>query len=59
MGCTSKEEFEQANVFGTDEPNAAFARYFADNSFLNPLTNVEKGEFPLFNVTFEPGCRNA
>ncbi len=59
MGCTSKEEFEKANVFGMGEPNAAFARYFSGNSFLNPLTDVEKGEFPLFNVTFEPGCRNA
>lgn len=59
MRCESREEFEKDNVFGTGEPNAAFARHFTGESFLNPLTNAENGEFPLFNVTFEPGCRNA
>lgn len=58
MKFESKEEFEQANVFGTGNPNDAYAQYFVGNSFLNPLT--KPGESPVFlaNVTFEPGCRN-
>lgn len=35
-----------------------FAQYFIGESFLNPQTDYQNGEFPLFNVTFEPGCRN-
>ncbi|MBQ1456195.1 MAG: cupin domain-containing protein [Thermoguttaceae bacterium] len=45
-------------MFGTGKPNIGFAKYFIGESFLNPLTNFREGEFPLFNVTFEPGCRN-
>ncbi len=51
----NKNDFEKVNVFGTGNSNVNFAQYFIGESFLNPLTN---GEFPLFNVTFEPGCRN-
>lgn len=58
MKYQRKDEFEKHNMFGTGMPNAAFAQYFIGNSFLNPLTDSEKGQFPLFNVTFEPGCRN-
>lgn len=31
---------------------------FVGESFLNPLTDFKNGEFPLFNATFELGCRN-
>ena len=55
MKYNNKNDFEKVNVFGTGNPNVNFAQYFVGESFLNPLTN---GEFPLFNVTFEPGCRN-
>jgi len=58
MKYQSKEEFEKANMFGTGIPNAMFAKYFIGDSFLNPLTDFQHGQFPLFNVTFEPGCRN-
>lgn len=58
MGITRESEFNAANVFGKGNPNAAFAQYFSGESFLNPLTDFQNGEFPLFNVTFEPGCRN-
>lgn len=53
-----KKEFEGINIFGTGEPNEAFAQYFVGCSFLNLL--VDPQEVPLFlaNVTFEPGCRN-
>ena len=58
MKCQSKEDFEKVNHFGQGAPNDAYAQYFIGNSFLNPLTDFKNGEFPLFNVTFEPGCHN-
>ncbi len=48
-------EFEQANLFGLGQPNAAFAQYFIGQSYLNPVTTQGVG---IFNVTFEPGCHN-
>lgn len=54
----TKEEFNQIDAFGIGEPNTAFAQYFVGESFLKPLTDIKAGEFPIFNVTFEPGCRN-
>ena len=58
MKYQNKEEFEKANMFGTGMSNTAFEKYFIGESFLNPMTDFQHGEFPLFNVTFEPGCRN-
>lgn len=43
------------SLFGIGEPNDAFAQYFVGQSYLKPL-NVEG--VGVFNVTFEPGCRN-
>ena len=54
----TKEEFNTIDSFGVGAPNTAFAKYFIGNSYLKPLTNFQNGEFPLFNVSFEPGCRN-
>ncbi|MBR4322314.1 cupin domain-containing protein [Treponema sp.] len=54
----TKEEFNQIDAFGIGEPNMAFAQYFVGESFLKPLTDMKAGEIPIFNVTFEPGCRN-
>ena len=54
----TKEEFNQIDAFGMGEPNTAFAQYFVGESFLKPLTDMKAGEIPIFNVTFEPGCRN-
>lgn len=58
MKITDKQEFEKQNIFGTGNPNAAFAQYFIGNSFLNPLTEINKSPIFLANVTFEPKCRN-
>ena len=58
MKYLDKEEFDQANKFGTGNPNDAFAKYFLGESFLNPLTNPKETAVFLANVTFEPGCRN-
>ena len=54
----TKEEFNQIDAFGIGQPNTAFANYFVGESFLKPLTDMKAGEIPIFNVTFEPGCRN-
>ena len=59
MKYADKGQFDEANVFGQGIPNEMFAQYFVGNSYLNPLTDFQNGEFPLFNVTFEPGCRNS
>lgn len=45
----------QTPEFGLGQPNNAFAQYFIGQSYLNLLTNEQIG---IFNVTFEPGCRN-
>ena len=58
MKYQNEKDFEKSNMFGKGEPNVNFAKYFIGDSFLNPLTDFQNGEFPLFNVTFEPSCRN-
>ena len=58
MKYKTKEEFDKVNMFETGAPNDAFAQYFTGDSFLNPLTDYQNGEMPVYNVTFEPGCRN-
>ena len=53
--------FENAKVhakkmkFPIGEPNDKFAQYFTGKSFLAPVSTSQVG---IFNVTFEPGCRN-
>lgn len=42
-------------VFPIGTPNDGFAQYFSGRSFLAPLSASQVG---IFNVTFEPGCRN-
>ncbi len=43
-------------VFPKGEPNTAFAKYFTGNSYL--ATVLGEGKLPVYNVTFEPRCRN-
>ena len=42
-------------VFPIGQPNDAFAQYFIGKSYLAPISESQIG---IFNVTFEPGCRN-
>lgn len=42
-------------VFPIGKPNDAFAQYFVGQSYLAPISTQQVG---VFNVTFEPGCRN-
>ncbi len=51
----SKEAFEQEMLFPLGAPNDAFARYFIGQSYLVPLSTTQVG---IYNVSFEPGCRN-
>lgn len=43
-------------VFPIGQPNDAFAQYFIGQSYLAPVSSAQVG---IFNVTFEPGCRNS
>ena len=42
-------------VFPIGQPNTAFAEYFIGQSYLAPVSTTQVG---IYNVTFEPGCRN-
>ena len=42
-------------IFPIGEPNDGFAQYFSGKSYLAPISKSQVG---IFNVTFEPGCRN-
>ena len=58
MKYSNEADFNAANKYGKGNANTAFAQYFIGNSFLNPLTEPQKANLFLANVTFEPGCRN-
>ncbi|MGN0261355.1 MAG: cupin domain-containing protein [Eggerthellaceae bacterium] len=51
----AKEACADEMVFSIGEPNDAFSRYFVGQSYLAPVSAEQIG---IFNVTFEPGCRN-
>ena len=46
---------KKLSMFETGEKNDAFAKYFSGQSYLAPVSTEQVG---IFNVTFEPGCRN-
>ena len=43
------------SVFPVGEPNDAYAQYFSGKSYLHFLSDKQ---VTIFNVTFEPKCRN-
>lgn len=51
----AKQAHEKDMVFPIGQPNDGFAKYFIGQSYLAPLSTSQVG---IFNVTFEPGCRN-
>ena len=51
----SKTRHQQEMVFPIGSPNDGFAQYFIGQSYLYPLSTDQVG---VYNVTFEPGCRN-
>ena len=44
--------------FPFGQENSGFAQYFSGKSWLAPLAANKDLNVPIFNVTFEPGCRN-
>ena len=44
-----------SDIFPTGEPNDAYAQYFSGKSYLKYLSTEQ---VTMFNVTFEPKCRN-
>ena len=55
-GCgEARQTHQNAMVFPIGAPNDGYAKYFIGQSYLAPLSTVQVG---IFNVTFEPGCRN-
>ena len=51
----AKAAHESWMVFPIGAPNDAFAKYFIGQSYLAPVSTAQVG---IYNVTFEPGCRN-
>lgn len=51
----AKAQHANSMVFPIGNPNDAFAEYFIGQSYLAPVSTEQVG---IFNVTFEPGCRN-
>ncbi|EFA23545.1 carboxymuconolactone decarboxylase family protein [Bifidobacterium gallicum] len=51
----AKTQFESSMIFPIGQPNDAFAQYFIGQSYLTPLSTEQVN---MFNVSFEPGCRN-
>ena len=51
----AKVKHQNEMVFPIGAPNDAFAKYFIGQSYLAPLSTQQVG---IYNVTFEPGCRN-
>ncbi len=51
----AKAQHQSEMVFPIGAPNDGFAQYFSGKSYLAPLSTAQAG---IYNVTFEPGCRN-
>lgn len=49
------KSYASSVVFPIGKPNDAFAQYFTGESYISP---VSKEQIGIFNVTFEPKCRN-
>lgn len=52
---TDKERYQNTIFFPIGEANETYAQYFDGQSFLAPVATEQ---IPIYNVTFEPGCRN-
>ena len=50
-----KDQYAKSIMFPIGEPNNAYARYFTGQSYLYPISTKQ---IKMYNVTFEPRCRN-
>lgn len=55
QAADGKAAHQNEMVFPIGQPNDAYAQYFIGQSYLAPVSTEQVG---IFNVTFEPGCRN-
>ena len=54
-GTDGKARHQREMIFPIGAPNDGFAQYFSGQSYLQPLSTSQVG---VYNVTFQPGCRN-
>ena len=52
---TEKEKYAKTIMFPIGEENTAYAKYFIGQSYLAPIST---SQVKMYNVTFEPKCRN-
>ncbi len=52
---SEKEKYQNTIFFPIGNPNDAYAQYFEGQSY---LASVSTEQIPIYNVTFEPGCKN-
>ena len=52
---TEKEAYSKTIMFPIGEPNTAYAKYFIGQSYISPVSTEQ---VKIYNVTFEPKCRN-
>ena len=55
LALSDKEKYAKTIMFPIGEPNNAFAKYFVGQSYLAPISTEQ---VKIYNVTFEPSCRN-
>ena len=53
--ATQKDKYANTIMFPIGEPNNDYAKYFVGQSYLAP---VSQEQVKIYNVTFEPKCRN-
>ncbi len=51
-------QIAQTSPFPLGSENAAFAKFFTGKSYVAPLTKNAALGVPIYNVSFEPACRN-
>ncbi|MBO6117291.1 MAG: carboxymuconolactone decarboxylase family protein [Bacteroidales bacterium] len=56
INAQNPSQFRQPYPLG--EKNTAFSQYFIGQSYLSLVSNNKNLNVPMFNVTFEPSCRN-
>ena len=52
---SEKDKYAQSLMFPIGVPNDAYAKYFVGQSYIAPVSTKQ---VKIFNVTFEPKCRN-
>lgn len=52
---SEKDQYQNSMLFPIGAPNDSYAQYFVGQSYLAPISTEQ---IPVFNVTFEPKCRN-